>query len=90
MAIKIVRLGSPREKGEGLHHIAFKVGDLTATVARGVAQGMNVLQEDRFVGGGGLAHLNSTKMEGFILKLIQHPPDFDPQKGVTYVERGSL
>jgi catechol 2,3-dioxygenase-like lactoylglutathione lyase family enzyme len=79
-----------REKGEGLHHIAFKVRDLTAALARSVPKGMSVLQQDRFVGGGGLAHLNSTKMGGFIIKLIQHPPDFDPQKGVRYVERGSL
>jgi hypothetical protein len=33
----------------------------------------------------GLAHLDSAKMGGFIIKLIQHPPDFDPSVGVKYL-----
>jgi methylmalonyl-CoA/ethylmalonyl-CoA epimerase len=41
-----------REKGEGLHHIAFKVGDLSAALAKSVSNGMDVLQQDQFVGGG--------------------------------------
>ena len=73
-----------REKGEGLHHIAFKVGDLSAALAKSVSHGMDVLQQDQFVGGGGLAHLTSAKLGGFVIKLIQHPPDFDPHVGVKY------
>jgi methylmalonyl-CoA/ethylmalonyl-CoA epimerase len=73
-----------REKGEGLHHIAFKVGDLSAALARSASKGLRVLQQDQFVGGGGLVHLESTKMVGFIIKLIQHPPNFDPRVGVKY------
>jgi catechol 2,3-dioxygenase-like lactoylglutathione lyase family enzyme len=73
-----------REKGEGLHHIAFRVEDLSAALAKSSGQGMNVLQQDQFVGGGGLAHLGSEKMGGFVIKLIQHPPGFDPSVGVKY------
>ena len=73
-----------REKGEGLHHIAFKVRDLSAALAKSIARGVDVLQQDQFVGGGGLAHLDSMKMGGFIIKLIQHPPGFDPSVGVKY------
>ena len=73
-----------RDKGEGLHHIAFKVGDLSAALARSVSKGISVLQQDQFVGGGGLAHLGSEKMGGIAIKLIQHPPGFDPSVGVKY------
>ena len=73
-----------REKGEGLHHMAFKVRDLSAALAKSVSNEMDILQQDQFVGGGGLAHLASAKMGGFIIKLIQHPQDFDPRVGVKY------
>jgi len=74
-----------REQGEGLHHVAFKVGDLDSTLNKYAGQGMDILQQDRFVGGGGLAYLNTTRMGGFIIKLIQHPADFDPSVGVKYL-----
>ena len=73
-----------REKGEGLHHIAFKVEDLNAAVEKSIGQGMDVLQQDQFLGGGGLAHVGPAKMGGFVMKLIQHPPGFDPAVGVKY------
>lgn len=73
-----------REKGEGLHHIAFKVADLSAALEKSAGRGMEVLQQDQFVGGGGLAHVGPGKMGGFVIKLIQHPPGFDPAVGVRY------
>lgn len=41
------------EKGEGLHHILFKVRDIDATMEKFAKKGIDVLQEDRFKGVGG-------------------------------------
>jgi methylmalonyl-CoA/ethylmalonyl-CoA epimerase len=73
------------ERGEGLYHLAFKVDDLETTLEKFSQKGIDILRQDRFVGGGGLAHLDSAKMGGFIIKLIQHPADFDPSVGVKYL-----
>lgn len=79
-----------REKGEGLHHIAFKVGDLEGALDKFGRKGIRILQQDQFVGGGGLAYLETTQIGGVIIKFIQHPPGYDPQVGVKYVDKGSL
>ena len=72
------------EKGEGLHHICFRVGDLEATLARFSEKNIHVLQRDDFVGGGGMAYLNSEKVGGIVMEVVQRPPNYDPQKGVQY------
>ena len=76
-----------REKGEGLHHIRFRVPDLEATVDRFVQKGIEILQEDKLVGGGGIAYLDTGKVGGVIMEISQPPKDWDPAKGVQYVLR---
>jgi LAO/AO transport system kinase len=60
------------KRGEGLHHVAVKVADLTATVERLKAQGARLLNEPRAGAGGHLyvfVHPSSTG--GVLLELIQ-------------------
>jgi LAO/AO transport system kinase len=60
------------KRGEGLHHVAIKVPDLTATVERLKAQGARLLNEPRTGAGGHLyvfVHPSSTG--GVLLELIQ-------------------
>ena len=78
-----------REKGEGIHHILFKVGDLKATLKKFSRRGIEVLQKDEFVGGGGLAYLGTDRVGGIVMEVIQHPANYDPQKGGQYVDRRS-
>jgi len=72
------------EKGEGLHHILFKVRDINATLDKFVQRGIVVLQQDRFVGGGGVAYLGTDKVGGIIIEVVQYPPNYDPKVGVQY------
>lgn len=74
-----------KEKGEGLHHIRFTVNDINATLDKFVQKGMNVLQQDEYVGGGGFAYLNIAEIGGIIIELFQLPPDYNPEKGLQYV-----
>jgi catechol 2,3-dioxygenase-like lactoylglutathione lyase family enzyme len=72
------------QQGEGLHHIFFMVNDLDKTLTRFKQNGLDALQEDRFVGGGGLAYMNTDKIGGIIMEIVQPPSEFDPEKGVQY------
>lgn len=74
------------EKGEGLHHILFKVRDIEATLARFAQKGISVLQQDRFIGGGGVAYMDTEKIGGVIFEIVEFPPNYDPQKGLSYVD----
>lgn len=71
-------------KGEGLHHVLFNVKSIQATLDKFACKGIKVLQQDNFVGGGGLAYLGTNKIGGIIMEVIQRPPDYDPQEGVRY------
>ncbi len=60
------------KRGEGLHHVALKVPDLAASVARLKEQGARLLNEPRAGAGGHLyvfVHPSSTG--GVLLELIQ-------------------
>ena len=72
------------KKGEGLHHIRFKVRDLNATLAKFSKMGIEVLMEDRWVEGGGIAYMGTDKIGGILMEFVQYPPDHDPAKGVRY------
>jgi methylmalonyl-CoA epimerase len=59
-------------RGEGLHHVALKVPDLTATVDRLKSQGAHLLNDPRSGAGGHIyvfVHPSSTG--GVLLELIQ-------------------
>ena len=72
------------EKGEGIHHILFKVKDLQATLDKFAKKGIGPLQEDRFIGGGGMAYLDTGKTGGIVIEIVQHPPNYDPKVGGRY------
>ena len=76
-----------REKGEGIHHLLFKVKDLKATLEKFSANGIDTLQKDEFVGGGGLAYMGTDKVGGIIMEVVQHPSDYDPDRGVQYIDQ---
>jgi methylmalonyl-CoA/ethylmalonyl-CoA epimerase len=76
-----------REKGEGIHHVLFKVKDLKTTLKRFSRRGIKALQQDEFVGGGGLAYLGTDKVGGIVMEVIQHPANYDPEKGGQYVDK---
>ncbi len=72
------------ERGEGLHHLLFKVRDLKDTMSKASRQEIAVLQQDHFVGGGGLAYLGTDTIGGIVMEVVQFPPDYDPETGVKY------
>jgi len=74
------------EKGEGLHHIQLRVNNLENTLDKFKANGIDVLQEDRIVGGGGLAYMGTDKIGSIIMEVVQSPADFDPEKEIQYQE----
>ena len=71
-------------KGEGIHHILFKVDDLDASIQRFAAQGVEVLQQDRFVGGGGMAYMGTDNIGGIVFELVQYPKGYDGKSALTY------
>ncbi len=66
-------------KGEGLHHFAFNVKNLDHTIKQFGGKGIDVIQEDRFMGGGGIAYLSPEKTGGIIFELVQLPEKIDPE-----------
>ncbi len=48
-----------------------------------LSKGIDVLQQDRLVGEGGLAYLGTDKIGG-IMDVVQFPPCYDPKKGAQY------
>ena len=72
------------EKGEGLHHIRFMVSDLDNVIDKFSEMGVEVLQEDRFENGGGIAYMDAEKTGGVVMELTQYPSDYDLEKGAEY------
>lgn len=60
------------KRGEGLHHVAIKVGDLNAAVERLRANGARLLNEPRPGAGGHLyVFIHPSTTGGVLLELIQ-------------------
>jgi len=60
------------KRGEGLHHIALKVADLSATVERLKRHGARLLNEPRIGAGGHLyVFVHPASTGGVLLELIQ-------------------
>ena len=60
-----------KEKGEGLHHIAFAVKDLKKSEAEAEKVGLKVIQGMKREDGSGFAYLNSDRIGGAMFELIQ-------------------
>ena len=62
-----------KEKGEGLHHIGFRVKDLNQAMELARNQGFQVTQHLRREDGSGFAYLDSDKTGGVVFELIVYP-----------------
>ena len=63
------------KRGEGLHHIAFEVEDLSATLAQLKATGVRLIDEEPRLGGRGhlVAFVHPRANHGLLVELIQAP-----------------
>jgi methylmalonyl-CoA/ethylmalonyl-CoA epimerase len=61
--------------GEGLHHIAYEVADLEATLADLKAKGVRLIDEEPRLGGRGhmVAFVHPKGNHGLLVELIQSP-----------------
>ena len=60
-----------KEKGEGLHHIAFAVKDLKRCEEEAEKLGLKVIQGMKREDGSGFAYLDSDRIGGTMFELIQ-------------------
>lgn len=63
-------------RGEGLHHIALKVPNISETLAQLKAQGFQLIDETPRVGFGGhfVAFIHPKSTHGVLIELVQEPP----------------
>ena len=62
-----------KEKGEGLHHLGFKVKDLKKSVEEAEKRGLKVTQGFEREDGSGFAYLDSDRIGGVVFEVIQPP-----------------
>jgi methylmalonyl-CoA epimerase len=63
------------KRGEGIHHVAFAVDDVAATLDDARARGLEAIDERPRTGGGGrtrVAFLHPRTMHGVLTELEQH------------------
>jgi methylmalonyl-CoA/ethylmalonyl-CoA epimerase len=71
------------EKGEGIHHICFKVRDIKATIDKFARKGIAMLQTDFQNGVQPAAYMDTTAIGGISIELCQATPGAeksDPSK----------
>ncbi len=61
------------KRGEGMHHICFKVADLEAALARMAAAGMEIIPDAGGAGAGGsrVAFLHPKSLMGVMVELVE-------------------
>lgn len=64
------------KRGPGLHHIAVRVTDIRATLARLKEQGVRLIDEVPRTGAGGclVAFVHPSSAQGVLLELVEHIP----------------
>lgn len=62
------------KRGEGMHHICFKVTNLEAALARMKAAGMEIIPNAGSAGAGGsrVAFLHPKSLTGVMVELVEH------------------
>jgi len=63
-------------KGEGVNHLGFLVDDIDKEEAELIEKGFKLLHRSRFENGGGMAYFDTGKIGGFLIELIQWPPEY--------------
>jgi catechol 2,3-dioxygenase-like lactoylglutathione lyase family enzyme len=62
------------KKGEGVFHLGFEVGDISATDSTIKAMGLEVLSSGRRENGSGFSYLKTESEAGVVLLVRQSPP----------------
>lgn len=73
------------ERGEGLHHLSYLVGDIDDEISRMEARGFAVLQSGRGFGEGGdgaFAYFDTERALGFILEALRLPSKLPPPERI--------
>ena len=62
------------KRGPGIHHVAVRVEDIRASLARLKAQGARLIDEEPRVGAGGclIAFVHPSASGGVLLELVEH------------------
>jgi len=60
-----------KEKGEGVHHIAFEVNNLEESKRNAEKEGLKVIQSFARPDGSGFAYLDTDRTGGIVFELIQ-------------------
>jgi methylmalonyl-CoA/ethylmalonyl-CoA epimerase len=62
------------KRGAGVHHIAVRVEDIRATLARLKEQGLRLIDEEPRTGAGGclVAFVHPSSAQGVLLELVEH------------------
>jgi methylmalonyl-CoA/ethylmalonyl-CoA epimerase len=65
------------KRGPGIHHVAVRVADIRASLARLKDGGARLIDEEPRVGAGGclVAFVHPTSAGGVLLELVQHSPE---------------
>ena len=71
------------KRGPGIHHVAVRVGDIRAALARLKAGGARLIDEEPRVGAGGclVAFVHPSASGGVLLELVEHAADSEPRTG---------
>jgi methylmalonyl-CoA/ethylmalonyl-CoA epimerase len=74
------------KRGPGIHHVAVRVSDIRAALARLKREGARLIDEEPRVGAGGclVAFVHPSASGGVLLELVEHVPD----SGVEVKEEG--
>lgn len=65
------------KRGPGIHHVAVRVPDIRAALARLKREGARLIDEEPRVGAGGclVAFVHPSASGGVLLELVEHTPD---------------
>ena len=65
------------KRGPGIHHVAVRVADIRASLARLKAEGARLIDESPRVGAGGclVAFVHPSATGGVLLELVEHTSD---------------
>jgi methylmalonyl-CoA epimerase len=61
------------KRGEGMHHIAFRVSDIDAAIARARAAGLRMIDEEARIGAEGkrIAFIHPKSVNGMLIELTE-------------------
>ena len=68
------------KRGQGIHHIAFRVDDIRGQLAEMKRKGVRLIDEEPRTGAGGclVAFIHPSSTGGVLLELVQRPDDAGP------------